>query len=152
MRPIWPLMFSVLALLGLLHLAPALYEDFMFARDGVATYGWYTDLEEQNKYIHYAYKVGDQTFGGQESWDEENSNIYSHHNGDRVEVSYLARAPWISRRRWGMQNRWQDSRKWAEIYLAVFLAGIALSIVGRRKQSDLAERKPSAIGDANPSA
>src|SRR5215472_8107093 len=39
-------MFSVLALLGLLHLAPALYEDFKFARDGVATYGWYTDLEE----------------------------------------------------------------------------------------------------------
>jgi hypothetical protein len=40
----------------------------MFKRDGMATYGWYTDLERQNEYIHYAYQVGNQTFGGQESW------------------------------------------------------------------------------------
>lgn len=143
MSRIWPLIFSALALVGIVHLAPTFYVDFRFARDGVATYGWYTDLEEQNKYIHYAYQVGDQTFGGRESWDDENSNIYSHHNGDKLEVSYLAHTPWISRRRWGMQNRWQDSKKWAEIYLAVFLAGVALPIVGPRKQSGLPEKKPS---------
>jgi hypothetical protein len=38
-----------------------------------------------------------------------------------------------------MESRWQDSKKWAEIYFAVFLAGIVLRIIGRRKQSDLAE-------------
>jgi hypothetical protein len=131
---IWPLAFSVLALIGILHLAPILYEDFRFTHDGVATYAWYTDLEEQNKYIHYAYRVGPQTFGGRESWDDENSNIYSHRNGERLEISYLAQRPWISRRQWGMQNRWQDSKRWAQIYLGVFLAGILASLVGRRTQ------------------
>lgn len=46
LRRIWPLAFSALALIGILHLAPRLYEDFKFVRDGVATYGWYTDLEQ----------------------------------------------------------------------------------------------------------
>jgi hypothetical protein len=68
LRRIWPLVFSALAFIGILPLAPTLYEDFKFGRDGVATYGWYTDLEEQNNYIHYAYQVGSQTFGGRESW------------------------------------------------------------------------------------
>jgi hypothetical protein len=149
LRRIWPLLFSALALVAILHLTPTLYEDFKFARNGVPTYGWYTDLEEQNKYIHYAYQVGEETFGGQESWDDENSNIYSHHDGDKLEISYLAHTPWISRGRWGMQNRWQDSKRWTEIYLAVFLAGIALSIVGRRKRSGLAKKQPSTIGDAS---
>ena len=136
---IWPLVFSVLALIGILHLAPTLYEDSKFARDGVATYGWYTDLEAQNKYIHYAYQVGEQTFEGRESWEDENSNIYSHHNGDKLEISYLAHRPWISRRRWGMQNRWQNSKLWAQIYLGLFLAGILASLVGRRTQIGSAE-------------
>lgn len=104
MRRLWPLLFSALALIGILHLAPTLYEDFKFARDGVAAYGWYADLEEQNKYIHYAYQAGDQTFGGQESWDDENSDIYYHHNGEKLDISYLAHTPWVSRRRWGMQT------------------------------------------------
>ena len=136
---IWPLVFSVLALIGILHLAPTLYEDFKFARDGVATHGWYTDLEAQNKYIHYAYQVGEQTFEGRESWEDENSNIYSHRNGDKLEISYLAHRPWISRRRLGMQNRLQDSKLWAEIYVGVFLAGILASLVGRRTQIGSAE-------------
>ncbi len=55
---IWPLVFSALALVGILHLTPTLHEDFNFARDGVASHGWYTDLEAQNRFIHYAYQVG----------------------------------------------------------------------------------------------
>lgn len=152
MRRLWPLLFSALALIGILHLAPTLYEDFKFARDGVAAYGWYTDLEEQKRYIHYAYHAGDQTFGGQESWDDENSDIYYHHNGDKLEISYLAHTPWISRRRWGMQNRWQDFKEWAEIYFAMFLAGIVWSLVSRRQQSDLTVKKPAEIRNASPRA
>jgi hypothetical protein len=148
----WPLLFSALALVGIVHLAPALYEDFKFAEDGVATYGWYTDLEAQNEYIHYAYQVGDRTFGGQESWDDEHSGVYFRHNGDKLEISYLAHTPWISRRQWGMQNRWQDSKKWAVIYVAMFLAGIALSVVGRGKQNDFTDKNPSTVGDAGPTA
>gem|GEM_PF-5435684 len=142
MRHMGPLLFSAFALVAILHLTPALCEDFKFARDGVATYGWYTDLEAQNKYIRYAYQVGEESFGGQESWDDEDSDIYFHHDGEKLAISYLAHTPWISRRRWGMQNRWQDSKRWAEIYLAVFLTGIALSIAGRRRRSDLEKKQP----------
>jgi len=127
-------------------LAPTLDVDFQFARDGVAAYGWYTDLEEQNQHIRYTYQVGDQTFGGQESWDEENSKIYFHHNGNKLEISYLAHAPWTSRRGWAIENRWRDSKKWAEIYLLVFLMGAMLCIVGRQKQNELAKKNHATIG------
>jgi hypothetical protein len=51
-----------------------------------------------------------------------------------------------------MQNRGQDSKRWAEIYLAVFLAGIALCFVGRPKRSDCAEKNHSAVEGESPSA
>jgi len=137
---IWPLGFTVLGLIGLVHLAPILYEDFVFMRNGVATYGWYTDLEEQNEFIHYAYQVRDQVFSGQESWDEENSGIYFHHNGEKMEITYREHKPWISRRRWGMEHRWQSSLKWAELSLTLFSTGILLSILPRRSGRDSADR------------
>jgi hypothetical protein len=126
------------ALARTLHLAPILYKDSKFARDGVPAYGWYNDLEEQNQYIHYAYQsVTRRSVAKNRGMPKTRASIPI--TTDKLEISYLEHAPWISRLRWGMESRWQDSKKWAEIYFAVFLAGIVLRIIGRRKQSDLAE-------------
>ena len=130
---IWPLAFSALALWGFVHILPTLYGDLEFSRDGVRTAGWYTDLEEQNDNIHYAYRVEDVVYGGQESWDEENSNIYSHHNGDKVEIMYLSGRPWISTRRLNPSAYLQDSETWALFDLSIVFGGIWLCAVGPRK-------------------
>jgi hypothetical protein len=75
------------------------------------------------------------TYGGQESWDEENSDIYYRHNGDKLAVSYLAHKPWVTRKYWEMQERWRDSIKWTAIYFGLFMTGIWLSVLRRRKET-----------------
>jgi hypothetical protein len=131
----WPLLFSVLALWGLVHALPTLYEDFEFSHNGVRTAGWYVDLDEQNEYIHYAYRAGSVVYGGHESWREENSDIYSHHNGDKVEIKYLPTKPWVSTRR--LDPRWYlfSPESFASFYIAVFFGGIWVCTLEKLKSS-----------------
>ena len=127
---IWPVLLPVAPLIGLLLLVPPAYENFHFAHDGVEAFGWYVDVEQQNEYIHFAYQAGDKTFGGQESWNDQNSDIYYRHNGDKLPITYLGHRPWIYRTGWASQNRWQNSKTsvgaCAVIFLGTLLASIAL--------------------------
>ena len=134
---IWPAFLPVLPLIGLLLWAPSAYEDFNFAHDGVEVDAWYVDLEQQNEYIHFAYRAGEKTFGGQESWNDQNSDIYYRHNGDKLPITYLAHRPWIYRTGWASQIRWQSSKTsvgtCAVIFLGTLLAGIALMVRRRSR-------------------
>lgn len=134
LQRIWPLIFSAFALWGLSRVTLTLHTNYEFSRYGVPTYDWYTDVGQQNEYIHYAYTVGTVTYGGQESWDEENSGIYYRHNGDKLAVSYLAGKSWVTRKAWGMQERWHDSMRWTAIYFGLLMAGIWLSVLRPGKE------------------
>ncbi len=78
----WPLTLSMLAAWGIVHLLPQMYSDFEFSRHGIPVAAWYTDLSQDDDFFRYAYVVGEVTYGGQASWNDADSNIYSHKPGD----------------------------------------------------------------------
>jgi hypothetical protein len=93
---IWPLLFSALALWGLVRQLPTLYRAYEFSRDGVTTYGWYTNLDQQDEFAHYAYVAGNTTYSGRVFWNDEDSDLYSRRPGESVEIKYLVHKPWVS--------------------------------------------------------
>jgi hypothetical protein len=125
---IWLLAVSVLALLGLFRTLSALLRDLQFSHDGVRTIGWITDLDsDERPFFHYAYVVKNVTYGGEAPLDDEKSDIYYRHPGDRIELTYLSKKPWISTRnldpKWGLRR----SGRWSAFYLGLFVCGVLLS-------------------------
>src|SRR6266702_309319 len=132
LQRIWPLLFSMLALWGLVRIAPVLLRDFELSRDSVTAYGWYTELDQEKDYVQYAYKVEDQIYSGRVSWNDEDSDVYSCHPGDRIAIIYLAHKPWVSvsARSWDVRD-FRVREGLALFYIFVFLTGIWLPTLRR---------------------
>jgi len=81
LQRIWPLLLSTLAVWGLVRTTPTLYRNYELAHDGVNSFGWYTDLNQDDDFIHYVYVVKDTTYGGKISWEDTDSDIYSRKPG-----------------------------------------------------------------------
>ena len=139
LQRVWPLLFSFVALAWLSYLVPNFWEDYRFVRDGVEASGWYTDLDEQNDRLHYAYRVADAIYGGDQSWNDVDSDIYAYHNGHELSVTFLRHTPWVSRRALDNARELRESEQRLLFHVAVFLAGIGLSKLRLgRKQSAVA--------------
>jgi len=132
LRRIFALIFLALALWGIAWTTPQLLSDLTYERLVVTTRGWFTDVEEQRECIHYAYKVGNVTYGGCESWNDETSDIYYRHDGDPLAVVYLADKPWLSRSGRNFARHLQISGG-LMAFFALLLLGSILLLRPRRK-------------------
>ena len=139
LQRIWPLSLSFIALAWAIYLAPSFLDDLRFARDGVQAYGWYTDVEQQNERLHYAYQAAGTIYGGDEAWNEQPSDIYfsGKRNGDAVPLTYLRSKPWISRKDWGARARLSEDEQWLLLHMSVFTVGILLSVINFRRKGAL---------------
>lgn len=109
----WPLALSVLAVCGIARVLPQMYSDFEFSRHGIPVPAWYTDLNQDEDVFRYAYVVRDVTYGGQASWNDADSNIYSHKPGDEFRgVQYLSTKPWLSICRRDPKVGLRDAKTW----------------------------------------
>jgi len=128
----WPLLLSVLALWGLVRQPFTLYRAYEFFRDGVSTNGWYTNLDQQDEYAHYAYVVGKTTYSGRVSWNDEDSDVYSRQPGDSLAIEYLAHKPWVSLSLRSLPSLWESAGV-AAFCFAVFVSSIGVCFAPRRK-------------------
>jgi hypothetical protein len=140
----WPLLFSVVAVWGIVRLLPTIYEDIQFSRIGTHSTGWYSDLDpgydiKGRPYFEYAYTVKQVTYGGRGLYDDETSEIYYRHSGDPIEVTFLSKRPWISTIK-AVEWDLRESALWATICLIIFLWGIWLSLVSRTKTRQIIGR------------
>ena len=121
----WPLTLSMLAAWGIVHLLPQMYSDFEFSRHGIPVAAWYTDLSQDDDFFRYAYVVGEVTYGGQASWNDADSNIYSHKPGDEFQgIQYLSTKPWRSICRRSLERELRSAKIWIVCYVSVFLFGV----------------------------
>lgn len=138
LQRIWPLLFLVPAVWALWH--ANVYTNWVFARGGVPAVGWYTDVAERDidcVCIHYAYQVQGVVYGGAESLNDEDSDIYLRHDGDQVSVVYLAQRPWISRGGRADSNKQLLMRLWIGISASFVVVGAVLTKVPRRERRAL---------------
>jgi hypothetical protein len=129
---VWPLALSALALWGLIHILPNLYQDFRFSRNGAHTIGWCLDFDHDvfidgRPYFSYAYTVGATTYGGQGLYDDQNSDMAFRNVGYTIGVMYLRKTPWISTVR-AVEWNVKELGFWAIGCLIIFLGGLWLSV------------------------
>jgi len=131
----WPLALSVLAAWGIVHLLPQMYSDFEFSGHGIPVAAWYTDLNQDDEVFRYAYVVGEVTYAGKASWNDADSDIYSHKPGDEMPggVQYLSTKPWLSIYRRNPGQELREARNWVVCNLCIFFFGIWLYKFRRRK-------------------
>ena len=132
----WPLAISVLAVWGIVRLLPQMYSDSEFSRYGIPIHAWYTDLNQEDDVFHYAYVARDVTYGGQASWNDADSEIYSHKPGDEMPggVQYLSTKPWLSIYRRNPGQELREARNWVVCNLCIFFFGVWLYKFRRRKR------------------
>jgi hypothetical protein len=128
---IWPLMFSALAICGLVYIFPNLYENVRYFRDGVQTVGWYSNFDaddtDGHSYFKFAYKVGGVTYGGRGLYDDATSDIYFRNPGDPVSLTYLNKEPWVSTAKPWKWNLRQETL-WATLCFVSLLASVCFSL------------------------
>jgi hypothetical protein len=123
----WPLAVSVLAVWGIVRVLPQMYSDFEFSRYGIPVAAWYTDLNQDNDAFRYAYAVREVTYGGQASWNDADSNIYSHKPSDEFQgIQYLSTKPWLSIYRRNPKLGMRVAQIWIAVYMCVFISGVWL--------------------------
>jgi hypothetical protein len=123
----WPLALSVLATGGIVRVQPQMYLDFEFSRHGKPVPAWYTDLNQDNDVFRYAYLVDGVSYEGKASWNDANSNIYSHKPGDELKgVEYCSTKPWLSNYR--RDPKWEllKAKIWMGCNACFFLFGVVL--------------------------
>jgi hypothetical protein len=131
----WPLALSVLAVCGIVRVLPQMSLDFEFSRHGIPVPAWYTDLNQDNDFFRYAYLVRGVTYGGQTSWNDADSNIYSHKPGDEFPgVQYLSTKPWLSMCRRDPKVGLRDAEIWIALNVCVFIFGVWLYRFRLRKR------------------
>jgi hypothetical protein len=114
-----------------------MYSDFEFSRDGENVAAWYTDLNQEHDVFRYAYVVRNVTYGGQASWNDADSEIYSHEPGDQMPggVQYLSTKPWLSIYRRNAEREFREARSWVVCNVCVFSFGVWLYRVRLRKRA-----------------
>jgi len=123
----WPLALSMLAAWGIVRVLPRTCSDFEFSRRGIPVPAWYTDLNQDHDFFRYAYVVRDVSYGGQASWNDADSNIYSHKPGDEFRgVQYLSTKPWLSIYRRDPKLELSDAQIWIALNACVFIFGVWL--------------------------
>ena len=130
---LWPLSLSALALAIFMYFFPTFCEAFLYSWAGSHTIGWYSDFgpdysPDGRPYFFYAYKVGNNTYGGRGLYDDDTSasDIYFRHVGDPIGVSYLRRKPWVSTIK-PVQYNFTISCWSLGILAIAFISGIGLS-------------------------
>ena len=120
------------------YLFQRLREDRLYARHGIEADAWYSDLDEQNPILHYAYRVGTIIYSGEQSWNDMHSGIYYHHNGYPVRITYLSNEPWVSRPEVRPIDRWHSTLKVALCLFTLLVGSLVLVFVprSRRPQSN----------------
>jgi hypothetical protein len=134
----WPLALSALAMWGIVRVLLQMYSDFELSRHGKPVLAWYTDLNQNNDVFRYAYAVDGVTYGGQVSWSDADSNIYSHKPGDElVGVDYCSTKPWLSNYRRNAELELRYAMIWTALKAAFFIFGVCLYWFRLSKRSHL---------------
>jgi hypothetical protein len=135
----WPLALCVIGTLGIVHLLPQMYWDFEFSRHGTPVPAHYIDLSQDDDFFRYAYAVGDVTYEGKASWNDADSNIYSHKAGDQFQgVEYLSTKPWLSIYRRNPAWELRSAKIWIVCDLSIVSFGFLLYWFRLRKHKHLA--------------